>query len=63
MTISNRGKIIIFANPKGGVGKSTMSCLLTAMLSWSKKYEMVQMVDAEQQGIGLRFLKSLLFGN
>ena len=34
---TTRGKILTFANPKGGVGKSTLSCLITAMLKWSKK--------------------------
>ncbi len=55
----HRGKIIVFANPKGGVGKSTISCLVTAMLSWSGKYDMVQMVDADQQASSLRLLKRI----
>ena len=54
-----RGKILTFANPKGGVGKSTLSCLITAMLEWSNKYEMVQLIDADKQGSSVSLLQRI----
>ena len=56
---TTRGKILTFANPKGGVGKSTLSCLITAMLEWSKKYEMVQLIDADKQGSSVSLLQRI----
>ena len=56
---TTRGKILTFANPKGGVGKSTLSCLITAMLEWSNKYEMVQLIDADKQGSSVRLLQRI----
>ena len=56
---ASRGKIITFANPKGGVGKSTLSCLVTAMLHWSNKYESVQLIDADKQGSSISLLQRI----
>ena len=56
---ATRGKIITFANPKGGVGKSTLSCLVTAMLHWSNKYERVQLIDADKQGSSVSLLQRI----
>ena len=56
---ASRGKIITFANPKGGVGKSTLSCLITAMLHWSNKYESVQLIDADKQGSSISLLQRI----
>tara|TARA_E500000178_G_C16757607_1_gene633242 strand:- start:53 stop:802 length:750 start_codon:yes stop_codon:yes gene_type:complete len=56
---TTRGKILTFANPKGGVGKSTLSCLITAMLKWSKKYEDVQLIDADKQGSSVSLLQRI----
>ena len=56
---ASRGKIITFANPKGGVGKSTLSCLITAMLHWSNKYESVQLIDADKQGSSVSLLQRI----
>ena len=56
---TTRGKILTFANPKGGVGKSTLSCLITAMLEWSNKYEMVQLIDADKQGSSVSLLQRI----
>ena len=56
---ASRGKIITFANPKGGVGKSTLSCLVTAMLHWSNKYERVQLIDADKQGSSVSLLQRI----
>ena len=53
------GKILTFANPKGGVGKSTLSCLITAMLEWSNKYETVQLIDADKQGSSVSLLQRI----
>ena len=54
-----RGKILSFANPKGGVGKSTLSCLVTAMLKWTNAYESVQLIDADKQGSSVRLLQRI----
>ena len=54
-----RGKILSFANPKGGVGKSTLSCLITAMLKWSNCYRSVQLIDADKQGSSIRLLQRI----
>ena len=56
---TTRGKILTFANPKGGVGKSTLSCLVTAMLHWSNKYESVQLIDADKQGSSVSLLQRI----
>lgn len=56
---TTRGKILTFANPKGGVGKSTLSCLITAMLEWSNKYESVQLIDADKQGSSVSLLQRI----
>ena len=56
---TTRGKILTFANPKGGVGKSTLSCLITAMLEWSNKYDMVQLIDADKQGSSVSLLQRI----
>ena len=56
---SSRGKILIFANPKGGVGKSTLSCLITAMLEWSNKYDSIQLIDADKQGSSVSLLQRI----
>ena len=56
---TSRGKIITFANPKGGVGKSTLSCLVTAMMQWSNKYESIQLVDADKQGSSVSLLQRI----
>ena len=56
---TTRGKILTFANPKGGVGKSTLSCLITAMLEWSNKHEMVQLIDADKQGSSVSLLQRI----
>ena len=56
---TTRGKILTFANPKRGVGKSTLSCLITAMLEWSNKYEMVQLIDADKQGSSVSLLQRI----
>ena len=56
---TTRGKILTFANPKGGVGKSTLSCLITAMLEWSNKYEMVQLIDADKQCSSVSLLQRI----
>ena len=56
---ATRGKIITFANPKGGVGKSTLSCLITAMLHWSNRYESVQLIDADKQGSSISLLQRI----
>ncbi len=56
---TTRGKILTFANPKGGVGKSTLSCLITAMLEWSNKYESVQLIDADKQGSSVNLLQRI----
>ena len=56
---TTHGKILTFANPKGGVGKSTLSCLITAMLEWSNKYEMVQLIDADKQGSSVSLLQRI----
>ena len=56
---TTRGKILTFANPKGGVGKSTLSCLITAMLGWSSKYESVQLIDADKQGSSVSLLQRI----
>ncbi len=56
---AKRGKILTFANPKGGVGKSTICCLVTAMLKWSKKFENVQLIDADKQGSSIRLLQRI----
>ncbi len=56
---TTRGKILTFANPKGGVGKSTLSCLITAMLQWSNKYESVQLIDADKQGSSVSLLQRI----
>ena len=55
----SRGKILTFANPKGGVGKSTISCLITAMLKWSNKYSDLQLVDADKQGSSVSLLQRI----
>ena len=57
--IEKRGKILSFANPKGGVGKSTISCLVTAMLKWSNAYNSVQLIDADKQGSSIRLLQRI----
>ena len=57
--IKKRGKILSFANPKGGVGKSTLSCLITAMLKWSNNYNSVQLIDADKQGSSIRLLQRI----
>ena len=44
---------------KNGVGKSTLSCLITAMLEWSNKYEMVQLIDADKQGSSVSLLQRI----
>ena len=54
-----RGKILSFANPKGGVGKSTISCLVTAMLKWTDNYNSVQLIDADKQGSSIRLLQRI----
>ena len=54
-----RGKILAFANPKGGVGKSTLSCLVTAMLKWTNTYDSVQLIDADKQGSSVRLLQRI----
>ena len=56
---AKRGKILTFANPKGGVGKSTICCLVTAMLKWSGKYHNVQLIDADKQGSSIRLLQRI----
>ena len=56
---TSRGKILTFANPKGGVGKSTLSCLITAMLEWSNKYSSVQLIDADKQGSSVSLLQRI----
>ena len=56
---TTRGKILTFANPKGGVGKSTLSCLITAMLEWSNKYDIVQLIDADKQGSSVSLLQRI----
>ena len=56
---TTRGKILTFANPKGGVGKSTLSCLITAMLEWSNKYEGIQLIDADKQGSSVSLLQRI----
>lgn len=56
---TTRGKILTFANPKGGVGKSTLSCLITAMLQWSNKYESIQLIDADKQGSSVSLLQRI----
>ena len=56
---TTRGKILTFANPKGGVGKSTLSCLITAMLEWSNKYDSVQLIDADKQGSSVSLLQRI----
>ena len=56
---AKRGKILTFANPKGGVGKSTLSCLITAMLKWSNNYDNVQLIDADKQGSSVRLLQRI----
>ena len=56
---TTRGKILTFANPKGGVGKSTLSCLITAMLEWSNKHESVQLIDADKQGSSVNLLQRI----
>ena len=56
---ATRGKILTFANPKGGVGKSTLSCLITAMLKWSNKYETIQLIDADKQGSSVSLLQRI----
>ena len=56
---TTRGKILTFANPKGGVGKSTLSCLITAMLEWSNKYESIQLIDADKQGSSVSLLQRI----
>ena len=56
---TTRGKILTFANPKGGVGKSTLSCLITAMLEWSNKYESIQLIDADKQGSSVNLLQRI----
>ena len=56
---SSRGKILTFANPKGGVGKSTLSCLITAMLKWSNKYDTIQLIDADKQGSSVSLLQRI----
>lgn len=56
---ATRGKILTFANPKGGVGKSTLSCLITAMLKWSNKYESIQLIDADKQGSSVSLLQRI----
>ena len=57
--MEKRGKILSFANPKGGVGKSTLSCLVTAMLKWSNAYNSVQLIDADKQGSSVRLLQRI----
>tara|TARA_E500000178_G_C16900149_1_gene697690 strand:+ start:20 stop:769 length:750 start_codon:yes stop_codon:yes gene_type:complete len=56
---AKRGKILTFANPKGGVGKSTLCCLITAMLEWSNNYDAVQLIDADKQGSSVRLLQRI----
>ena len=56
---SSRGKILTFANPKGGVGKSTRSWLITAMLKWSNKYDTIQLIDADKQGSSVSLLQRI----
>ena len=56
---ASRGKILTFANPKGGVGKSTLSCLITAMLEWSNKYDSIQLIDADKQGSSVSLLQRI----
>ena len=56
---TTRGKILTFANPKGGVGKSTLSCLITAMLQWSNKFESIQLIDADKQGSSVSLLQRI----
>ena len=56
---TTRGKILTFANTKGGVGKSTLSCLITAMLEWSNKYDIVQLIDADKQGSSVSLLQRI----
>ena len=57
--VAKRGKILTFANPKGGVGKSTICCLVTAMLKWSNKYDTVQLIDADKQASSIRLLQRI----
>ena len=59
--VAKRGKILTFANPKGGVGKSTICCLVTAMLKWSNKYDTVQLIDADKQGAIPPAVKKAIF--
>ncbi len=56
---AKRGKILTFANPKGGVGKSTLCSLITAMLKWSNYYSNVQLVDADKQGSSVKLLQRI----
>ena len=56
---SPRGKIITVANPKGGVGKSTLSCFITAILKWSGNYDAVQLIDADKQGSSISLLQRI----
>ena len=56
---ASRGKILTFANPKGGVGKSTLSCLITAMLKWSNKHDSIQLIDADKQGSSVSLLQRI----
>ena len=56
---ASRGKILTFANPKGGVGKSTLSCLITAMLKWSGKHKYIQLIDADKQGSSVSLMQRI----
>ena len=57
--MTSRGKVIVVANPKGGVGKSTVTSLIAATLKWSKKLESIHVVDADQQASTLRLLRRI----
>ncbi len=47
-------KVIVFANQKGGVGKSTLSLLLGCYLNWKKENVCIIDTDLQQTIVGIR---------
>ena len=49
-----KSRVIVFANQKGGVGKSTLSLLLGNYLNWKKEKVCIIDTDLQQTVVGIR---------